>query len=167
MTQPNEKHTLLVPAALHQRRSPSKGLRFGAPVSHPFERVYRRQRPSLWYVQMGSILGITYAALMIGEPDPLFEVFRGSLCVVTDQMPNGPIHINDLKANASGAMKKRGDVAREFSRKVRSESGLNGCTFEYPVAESGGTFDRIWGQHGEGGSVLFERVESDYQNRKK
>lgn len=104
---------------------------------------------------------------MISEPDPLFEIFRESLCVATDQLSNGPIHINDLKANVPGAVKKRGDVAREFSRRVRSGSGLNDCTFEYPVAESGHTFDRIWGSHGEGGSVLFERLESDYQDWKK
>jgi len=52
MAQPDAQHSLLVPAALYQGRSHSKGLRFGAPVSHPFERVYRRQRPPFWYVRM-------------------------------------------------------------------------------------------------------------------
>jgi hypothetical protein len=100
---------------------------------------------------MGFIPSKTYTVLMISEPEPLFEIFRESLCVVTKQKSNGPIHINDLKngpevvKNSRGPAEKRLDLAREFSRRVRSESGLKGCTFEYPLANPRHeTFGGIW-----------------------
>ena len=119
---------------------------------------------------MGFIPGKTCTVLMISKLEPLFEIFRESFCVVTKQKSNGPIYIIDLENGPEVVKSSHGPAKKRLDR-VRSESGLKGCTFEYPLANPRHKTLEAWNKlrksDNKVDSVLFKSIESDYQDRKK